>query len=133
MRCDLLRILGLFCGLLMAAMSLMAHHSIAGQYDTNRPVTLMGTVTKLEWMNPHIYFYIDVKDSAGKVANWTIEGGSPNGLLRYGWTKNSLKSGDEVTVEGFLAKDNSNLALMNVVTMAGKKVLGRISTPGESK
>jgi DNA/RNA endonuclease YhcR with UshA esterase domain len=111
----------------------MAHHSIAGQYDLNRPVTLKGTVTKLEWMNPHIYFYIDVKDGAGKVTNWTVEGGSPNGLLRYGWTKNSLKLGDDVTVEGILAKDNSNLALMSVVTIAGKKVLGRIEVPGEPK
>jgi hypothetical protein len=133
MRRDLVCILGLSCGLLMAAMPVMAHHSIAGQYDTNRPVTLKGTVTKVEWMNPHVYFYIDVKDSAGKGANWTIEGGSPNGLLRSGWTKNSLKLGDEVTVEGFLAKDDSNLALMNVVTMAGKKVLGRINVPEESK
>jgi hypothetical protein len=133
MRRDSLRIFGLSCGLLIAAIPVMAHHSIAGQYDLNRPVTLKGTVTKLEWMNPHIYFYIDVKDSAGKVTNWTVEGGSPNGLLRYGWTKNSLKLGDDVTVEGILAKDDSNLALMSVVTIAGKKVLGRIEVPGEPK
>jgi len=93
----------------------------------------MGTVTKVEWMNPHIYFYIDVKDNSGRVANWMIEGGSPNGLLRAGWTRNSLKPGMEVSVEGYLAKDGSNIANMTTVTMAGKKVLGRIDSPGDPK
>jgi hypothetical protein len=74
-----------------------------------------------------------VKDNSGKVANWMIEGGSPNILLRAGWTKNSLKPGMEVTVEGYLAKDGSNIANMSVVTMAGKKVLARVDSPGEAK
>ncbi len=133
MRRYLLRGLSLSCGLFMAAIPVIAHHSIAGQYDTTKPITLMGTVRKIEWMNPHIYFYLDVKDSSGKVANWAIEGGSPSGLYRSGWTKNSLKLGDEVTVEGLLARDGSNLALMSVVMMGGKKVLGRIDAPGEPK
>lgn len=111
----------------------VAHHAFAGQFDINKPITLMGTVTKVEWMNPHIYFYIDVKDNSGKVDNWMIEGGSPNGLLRAGWTRNSLKPGMEVNVDGYLAKDGSKIANMTVVTMAGKKVLGRIDSPGDSK
>ena len=111
----------------------VAHHAFAGQFDINKPITLMGTVTKVEWMNPHIYFYIDVKDNSGTIANWMIEGGSPNGLLRAGWTRNSLKPGMEVNVEGYLAKDGSKIANMTVVTMAGKKVLGRIDSPGDSK
>jgi len=111
----------------------MAHHAFAGQFDINKPATLVGTVTKIEWLNPHIYFYIDVKDNSGKVANWMIEGGSPNGLLRAGWTRTSLKPGMEVTVEGYLAKDGSNVANMTTVTAGGKKVLGRIDSPGDPK
>ena len=132
MRRDFLGIFGLPFGLLMAAMPVMAHHSFAAQFAGNKTVTLKGTVTKVEWMNPHIYFFIDVKDNSGKAASWAIEGGSPSGLYRYGWTKNSLKPGDDVTVEGFLARDGSNLANMSVVTMAGKKVLGRIDSPGDA-
>ena len=119
--------------LVVAVSPAVAHHAFAGQFDINKPITLMGTVTKIEWMNPHIYFYIDVKDNSGKVDNWMIEGGSPNGLLRAGWTRNSLKPGMEVNVEGYLAKDGSKIANMTVVTMAGKKVLGRIDSPGDSK
>ena len=104
-----------------------AHHAFAGQFDINKPTTLIGTVTKVEWMNPHIYFYIDVKDNSGKVANWMIEGGSPNGLLRAGWTRNSLKPGMEVNVEGYRAKDGSNIANMTTVTMGGKKVCASIT------
>ena len=127
MRCDLLRILGLFCGLLMAAMSLMAHHSIAGQYDTNRPVTLMGTVTKLEWMNPHIYFYIDVKDSAGKVTNWNLELASPSILVRNGWTRHSVKEGDMVTVTGSRARDNSNFGIAQTIVFPDGRKLNFLS------
>ena len=118
---------------LAATAPLVAHHAFAGQFDINKPITLLGTVTKIEWMNPHIYFYLDVKDNSGKVANWMIEGGSPNILLRAGWTKTSLKPGMEVTVEGYLAKDGSNIANMSMVTMNGKKVLARVDSPGEAK
>jgi hypothetical protein len=102
--------------LLVAAVPLPAHHSFAAQYDRNKPVTLNGTVTKLEWTNPHIYFYMDVKDASGAIAKWSIEGGAPNTLYRAGWRKDSLKIGTVITVEGFLARDGSKLANMSVVT-----------------
>src|SRR5690349_22009281 len=91
-------------GTMIAATPLLAHHSFAAQYDAEKPVTLTGKVTKVEWMKPHAKFYIDV-DSNGITTDWELELGSPNALMRQGWTRNSLKSGDVVTVKGFLAKD----------------------------
>ena len=129
MKRKLPEILMLACGFFMAVLPVMAHHAFASQFDGNKKITLTGTVTKVEWLNPHIYIYIDVKENGGKVANWAIEGGSPNGLLRSGWTRNSVQVGDEVTVEGFPARNGSNLANMGSVTKAGKKVLGRIEGP----
>jgi len=100
-----------------------AHHSFAAQYDANKPLTLKGVVTKMEWMNPHSRFYVDVKDDAGNVVNWNIELASPNVLLRQGWTRDSLKTGDLVTVEGAHAKDGSNMANAQRVTLAdGRRV-----------
>ena len=100
-----------------------AHHSFAAEYDANKPVTLKGTVSKVEWTNPHARFYIDVKDEKGEVANWNLELASPNVLVRSGWTRNSLKVGDEVTVQGSLAKDGSKMANARVVTLAdGRRV-----------
>jgi Family of unknown function (DUF6152) len=108
---------------LLAAMPVFAHHSFAAEYDRTKAVTLTGSVTKVEWMNPHARFYIDVKDDAGKVTNWELELGSPNGLMRQGWTRNSLKEGDVITVEGSLAKDGSNLANARSVKLSdGRKV-----------
>src|SRR5262245_53114990 len=93
-----------------------AHHSFAAEYDASKPMTLTGKVTKVEWTNPHTYFYIDVKDAkSNEVANWSVELGSPNSLMRLGWTRNSMKVDDVVTVQGSLAKDGSKL--MNARTV----------------
>jgi len=96
-------------GLLLTAVPVVAHHSFAAEYDASKPIKLTGTVTKIEWTNPHCFFYIDVKTDAGKVENWALELGNPNALLRNGWTPKSVKIGDEVTVEGTRAKDSSLL------------------------
>jgi len=105
-------------GLLLSAAPALAHHAFAAEYDAKKPIKLTGTVTKLEWLNPHTWFYIDVKDDNGKVTNWGFEMGSPNILLRAGWTRNSMNPGDVVTVEGSRAKDGSNNANVKVVTLA---------------
>jgi hypothetical protein len=94
--------------LLAAALPLLAHHSFAAEYDGNAKLTLKGTVAKIDWMNPHIWIYIDAKDDTGKTTRWQCEGGPPNSLTRNGWTKDAVKIGDEVTIEGFRAKDGTN-------------------------
>jgi Family of unknown function (DUF6152) len=107
----------------LAAAPAFAHHSFAAEYDRAKPVTLTGSVTKVDWMNPHMYFYIDVKDSNGTVTNWALENGNLSGLMRRGWRKDSLKIGDVVTVEGFLAKDGSHLANARSVKLSdGRKM-----------
>jgi len=110
-------------GLMMAAIPGFAHHSFSAEYDRSKPIQLKGTVTKVEWMNPHARFYLDVKDDSGKVTNWEFELGSPNGLMRQGWTRNSMKIGDSVSVQGSLAKDGSNLANARTVKLSdGRKL-----------
>lgn len=116
-------------GLMLAAVPMLAHHSFSAEYDRSKPIELKGAVTKVEWMNPHARFYLDVKDDAGKVTNWEFELGSPNGLMRQGWTRNSLKIGDIVQINGSRAKDGSNLVnASNVSFEDGKRVLGGASS-----
>src|SRR5262250_3788397 len=111
----------LFAGLSLLASTApaLAHHSFAAEFDAQKPVNLTGTVTKIEWMNPHVWFYVDVKDESGKVSNWGFEMGSPNGLMRSNWTRNSMKVGDMVTVEGSRAKDGTNHVNARTVSLAG--------------
>ena len=118
----LLAVSGLCTGLLLAAIPLAAHHSFAAEYDNNKPIKFSGKVTKVEWMNPHIYVYVDANDN-GKTVNYAVEGGAPNGLYRQGWRKDTLKAGDPISIEGFLAKDGSNTVNARTwVLPDGKKV-----------
>ena len=111
--------------LLCSAASAIAHHSFAAQYDPDQPITLGGIVTKIEWTNPHARFYIDVEDDNGNVINWNLELASPNILVRNGWTRNFVEPGDEVTVEGTLARDGSNMINALLVFLAdGTQVMG---------
>jgi len=115
-------------GLLVSTMPVLAHHSFAAEYDANNPVTLKGTVTKIEWTNPHARFYLDVKTEEGSLTNWNLELASPNALLRNGWTRRALNVGDEVTVQGSAARDGSKMANARELTLAsGRKVFARTS------
>ena len=114
----------LACGLLLGGASLAAHHSFAAEYDSEKPVTLSGKVAKVEWTNPHIHFYLDVKDEAGGVTQWKFEGYPPNMLVRQGWKRDeTMKPGDTITVSGWRARADPNLGAARQVTFAdGRKL-----------
>jgi hypothetical protein len=126
--------LSLLIGLVVAIVPLFAHHSFAAEFDGNKQVTLNGVVTKVDWVNPHAYIYVDVKGDDGTVVNWAIETGAPNALYRQGWRKDDLKAGDSVTLEAFLAKDGSHTAAARSVKLPdGRKVFAGTpnSTPDQ--
>jgi hypothetical protein len=102
---------------LLAAMPVLSHHSFYAEFDASKPVKLTGAVTKVEWENPHAWFYIDVKEDSGAISNWGLEMGSPNILIRAGWGRNTLKVGDVVTVEASRAKNGKNIANAKAVTL----------------
>ena len=109
---------------LATALPVLAHHSFAAEFDLTKPVTLNGSVTKLEWANPHIWVYLEVKDDQGSVQLWQCEGGAPNTLFRNGWTKNALKPGDQVLIDGYLARDGSKTCNATAVKLPdGRSVL----------
>jgi hypothetical protein len=118
---------------LLVGKSLIAHHSFDAEFDRTKPVKLTGSVTKVEWGNPHIWVFIDVKESNGTVSNWGVEGGAPNALFRNGWRKDSLKLGDVVTVEGSRAKDGSLRANANRVTLPDGRRVFAGSSGGDQK
>ena len=110
-------------GLLLAAMPMAAHHAFAAEFDVNRPVTVHGTVTKMEWVNPHSWIYVDVKGDDGKVTNWHFELGPPNGLFRLGWRKDAIPPGIEVIISGFRAKNADNAGNARSLTLPDGKEL----------
>jgi hypothetical protein len=123
--------------LLLAAASASAHHSFAAEFDANRPIQLRGTVVRVEWINPHTWIHIDVKEADGKVARWMIEGGTPNTLLRRGLTRNSLPQGTEIMVDGYKAKNGTNRANGRDLTFTdGRKLFmgsSGIGAPSDGK
>jgi hypothetical protein len=117
----------------LAAPSASAHHSFAAEFDANSPIALTGTVTKVAWANPHTFFYIDVTNAGGDVENWALEMGSPNGLMRRGWTRDSMKIGDIVTVTGSRAKDGTFKGNARSVTLStGQRLFAGSSQDAET-
>ena len=118
--------------LLLVPISVTAHHAFAAEFDRAKPVKVQGSVIKMEWTNPHIWIYVDMKDVKGALTRWQCEGGSPNTLTRQGWSKDSLKQGDQVVIEGYRAKDGSNTCNSSSVTLAdGKRLFAGSSLEGQ--
>ena len=118
--------------LLLVPISVTAHHAFAAEFDRAKPVKVHGSVVKMEWTNPHIWIYVDMKDEKGALTRWQCEGGSPNTLTRQGWSKDSLKQGDQVVIEGYRAKDGSNTCNSSSVTLAdGKRLFAGSSLEGQ--
>jgi hypothetical protein len=118
-----LTLAGVLAGVLLVAPHAFAHHSFGAEYDSGKPATLTGVVTKIDWSNPHVYIYIDIKGENGQVTNWALEGHPPNTLRRTGWTRGALKENDTITVTGWMSKDGSNRIAGREVTLPdGKKL-----------
>jgi len=127
------KLFAVLAGLAVAmAQPASAHHSFAAEFDANKPVTLKGTMTKLEWQNPHIWVYLDVKDDQGNPQRWQCEGGPPNTLTRNGWSINSLKVGDQLTIDGVLAKDGSKTCNARTVKLPDGRSVFAGSSGGDT-
>ena len=118
-------------GLFLVTAPVWGHHAFGGEFDPNKPVLLKGPVTKVEWVNPHAWLYVDVKDADGKVANWHFELGAPNALFRLGWKKDSIATGIEVEISGFRAKSGENVGNgRSIILPDGKELFSGGSAPG---
>jgi len=133
MKKGVIALLALALGVYASAAPALAHHSFAAEFDANKPMKVKGFVTKIEWTNPHVWFYIDVKKPDGTVENWGWEMGPPHGLQGRGWSRTTMKLGDEVEVDGTLAKNGSHRGNARTVTMVSTgKRLGAASSEGET-
>jgi len=116
-------------GFLAIGLPAFAHHAFANEYDQSKPITLEGTITRIDWENPHVHYYVDVADADGAMVNWVCETGGPNRLVKRGWTRDSLKVGDKVIVHGFPAKDATHAADGRKVTFANGHTIGTEAKP----
>jgi len=133
MRKSAIAVFAIALGVTFSAAPAIAHHSFAAEFDANKKVTMKGFVTKVEWTNPHVWFYIDIKKPDGAVENWGFEMGPPHGLQGRGWTRTTMKLGDQIEVQGTLAKNGTKRGNARTVTMVSTgKILGAASSEGET-